>query len=283
MNRNLFVTAAAMAALIGTAAAQTLQRRATITGGGNPDQGKCTIEVVVDGAAEVEVRGDTATLRNLEGQLPQWRRFECSAPMPPNPGDFRFQGIDGRGRQQLVRDPRNGGIAAVRIEDSQGGSEGYTFDLIWNRSNGRVTQNYPAPPPPRYDDDRRGPGDDRRDYGYDRDSDAYHRDRDQYFRGEDWQRRLFDRVREDLNHVQRESFPEGGDRYRLASAFRELDELQRKLTQGIYDQREVDDVIVTLRDVIQDNRLRRPDREMLANDLERVRDFRNRHREFGAR
>ena len=31
--------------------------------------------------------------------------------MPRNPGDFRFAGVDGRGRQSLVRDPRGGGPA----------------------------------------------------------------------------------------------------------------------------------------------------------------------------
>ena len=88
-----------------------------VTGGGNPDRGKCTVEVVVDGAAQVLIRGNTATLRDLNGRQPQWRRFECTAVMPPNPADFRFQGIDGRGRQSLVRDPRNGGAAVVQIED----------------------------------------------------------------------------------------------------------------------------------------------------------------------
>src|SRR6516164_915218 len=123
---------------------QTLQRRASMTGGGAPDRGKCTIEVVVDGAAEVEIRGDNAVLRNLAGQPPQWRRFECSAPMPPDPPNFRFQGVDGRGRQQLVRDPRGGGPAVVRIEDPDNGSEGYTFDITWGGgSSGR-----PSEPPP---------------------------------------------------------------------------------------------------------------------------------------
>lgn len=56
--------------------------------------------------------------------------------------------------------------------------------------------------------------------------------------------------------MQRESFQSGGDRYRLMRAFDELDDLQRKLDAGVYDQREVDDVIVTLRDVVQDNRPR---------------------------
>ena len=40
------------------AGAQQYQRRATMVGGGSVDRGKCTIEVVVDGAADVEIRGD---------------------------------------------------------------------------------------------------------------------------------------------------------------------------------------------------------------------------------
>ncbi len=121
-------------------------------GGGNPNQGKCTIEVVVDGVAEVEIRGDTATLRNLEGQPPQWRRFECNSVMPSNPAGFRFAGVDGRGRQDLVRDPRNGGPAVIRIEDRDGGSEGYTFDIFWGEGGGFRGNDRP-------DDRGRGPGD----------------------------------------------------------------------------------------------------------------------------
>lgn len=142
---------AAFATLVSTAAlsGQPNFMRAAIRGGGG-DEGKCTIEVVVDGAAEVEVRGDRANMRNLWGQPPQWRRFECNAVMPDRPADFRFKGIDGRGRQQLVRDPRDGGPAVVRIEDPQGGREGYTFDLIW--------RNFGYSPEPRGDGFERGPG-----------------------------------------------------------------------------------------------------------------------------
>lgn len=121
----------AFAAFAGTASGQTIQRRASITGGGSPDRGKCTIEVLVDGAAEVEVRGGNATLRNLSGQPPQWRRFECTSGMPANPSNFRFTGVDGRGSQELVRGPQNGGVAVVRIQDPDNGAEGYTFDLTW--------------------------------------------------------------------------------------------------------------------------------------------------------
>src|SRR5437588_9444783 len=120
-----------VAAIAGVAAAQD-QRRATLTSGGNTDHGKCTIEVVVDGAAEIEIRGDMATLRDAGGQRPQWRRFEYDGAMPANPADFRFAGVDGLGKQQLLHDPRDGGVAVVRIEDRQGGEAGYTFDLFWN-------------------------------------------------------------------------------------------------------------------------------------------------------
>lgn len=138
MNRSL-IFAAAVTLAGSLADAQSYSRRATFLGG-NPDRGKCTVEVVVDGAADVIIRGDTATLRNLSGRPPEWRRFECSAPLPPNPVGFRFAGVDGRGRQELISDPRNGGTAVVRIEDRDNGAEGYTFDLFWdNRGAG-----YPA-------------------------------------------------------------------------------------------------------------------------------------------
>src|SRR5205809_1425200 len=104
-------------------------------GGGSADRGKCTVEVVVDDMAQVEIRGTVGTLRTVSGQPAQWRRFECTGPMPANVGNFRFAGVDGRGRQDLIRDPRNGGVAVVQIEDQQGGAEGYTFDIEWG--NGR--------------------------------------------------------------------------------------------------------------------------------------------------
>jgi hypothetical protein len=45
--------------------------------------------------------------------------------------------VDGRGRQTLLRDPAsNRGTAVVRIEDPQGGREGYTFDIEWRGAGG---------------------------------------------------------------------------------------------------------------------------------------------------
>ncbi len=118
------------------AGAQSSQRQASIRGGGSSDSGKCTIEVVVDGAAEVRIQGTNATLRTNSGQAAQWRRFECTSVMPSNPVNFQFAGVDGRGRQSLVRDPRNGGATVVQIDDPDNGSEGYTFDLIWGGNQG---------------------------------------------------------------------------------------------------------------------------------------------------
>jgi hypothetical protein len=137
MNRVLLVSFT-LAVWIAPAYARTFveSRRASIRRGGG-DGGKCTIEVVVDDAAEVEVSGDMGRLRTLAGSQATWRRFECSGPLPRNPADFRFVGIDGRGRVSLVGDPRGGrGVAVVRIEDPKGGREGYTFDLEWRGSSG---------------------------------------------------------------------------------------------------------------------------------------------------
>ncbi len=103
--------------------------------GGGGGEGKCTIEVDVDDVAEVEISGNRAQIRTLSGGPASFRRFECNQEMPNNPSDFRFQGIDGRGRQSLVRNPGRG-PAVIRIEDSKGGREGYTFDIFWRGGNG---------------------------------------------------------------------------------------------------------------------------------------------------
>jgi hypothetical protein len=262
-----------MIALTAVGNAQALSRTATIVGGGNRNGGKCTVEVVVDGVAEVEIHGSNATLRNLGGASPQWRRFECTSPLPANPGNFRFSGVDGRGRQELVRDPRNGGAAVVRIEDPDSGSEGYTFDLTWGTNV--ITQD-------------RGPigGRDDRNYYPDHrqvDVDAYHRDRDAWLRGNDWRSGLFRRIREDLDHVTSGTFPFTGDRARLARTETELDELQSKLSQGFYDEQELDEVIGAMQVVISANRLTPRDRVILTDDISRMRDFRIRHDQYGAR
>ncbi len=111
-------------------------REATVRGGGG-NTGKCTIEVEVDGVAEVGVKGSRGRIRTLAGAPARWRRFECDAALPNQVSDFRFRGLDGRGRQTLASDPRsNDGVAIVRIEDPRGGSHGYTFEIEWSGGSG---------------------------------------------------------------------------------------------------------------------------------------------------
>lgn len=122
----LVCSAAAMAAQ-----AQTFERRAVLTGG-NPADGRCVVEVTVDGTAEIEVRHENLVLRNLKGQTPELRRFECSAPMPGHPMGFRFAGVRGRGKQELLQSADGSGVAVIRIDDPQNGAGQYAFELRWN-------------------------------------------------------------------------------------------------------------------------------------------------------
>jgi len=53
--------------------------------------------------------------------------------LPTNPNNFRFAGVDGRGKQYLVQNPNsNNGVAVIRIEDNRGSMHGYTGDIMWN-------------------------------------------------------------------------------------------------------------------------------------------------------
>lgn len=116
-----------------------------------------------------------------------------------------------------------------------------------------------------------------------RDDDSYHRDRDDYYRGDQWRAHFFQKVRDDLNHVQSNWFTNGGDQYRIARAKEELNELQNDYAEHRYNEHEVDDVIGTLQRVVSDNRLSGRDRDILNDDLNRIREFRERHNDWGVR
>jgi hypothetical protein len=116
-----------------------------------------------------------------------------------------------------------------------------------------------------------------------RDDDSYHRDRDDYFRGDQWRARMFDRVRDDLNHVQTTWFSGGGDQYRIDRAKQELNELQTAMAEHRFNERALDDVVNAMQRVVSDNRLSDRDRSILNDDLARLRQFRERHDEWGAR
>jgi len=142
----------------------TDRRTADIRGGSG--DGKCTIEVLVDEVAEIEIRGRNAVIRTVNGSPSSFRRFQCNQEMPANPYDFRFRGIDGRGRQDLVQAAGNGRPAVIRIEDSKGGNEGYTFDVMWKGGSGSYSDGGYGRD--RYDDRNRNNNRDRYDNNRDR-------------------------------------------------------------------------------------------------------------------
>ena len=116
--------------------AQTQNIQARISGGGG--NGKCTFEVVVNGSAEVQIRGNQGQVRTLSGRPATWRRLNCNQALPRNPSNFRFAGVDGHGKQYLVSNPNsNNGVAVIRIDNNRNNMEGYTGDITWNGgSNG---------------------------------------------------------------------------------------------------------------------------------------------------
>jgi hypothetical protein len=132
MQLRILLTIAAAAALALPLSAQPQQRRAVLTGG-YAGGGQCSGEVVVDGAAEINIRGDRATLRDLSGRNPEWRNFRCTSALPLNPGSVTFN-AEGRGRAQLVQSPQQGGDAVIRIEDPHSGAQIYRFNLSWNEN-----------------------------------------------------------------------------------------------------------------------------------------------------
>jgi hypothetical protein len=113
-----------------------------------------------------------------------------------------------------------------------------------------------------------------------RDDDSYHSDRDAYFHDQQWRGHLFERVKEDVEHVREVTWPGGGDTYRLDKTVGELNELQGKLASHVYDERQLDDVIETLGRVASFNRMAPRDRNILNDDISRLREYRDHHADW---
>ena len=83
---------------------------------------------------------------------------------------------------------------------------------------------------------------------------------------------LFSRVRSDLERAEANSNWNGGDRHRFAKVREELGEFQRS-----GNRHELNDTISALQHVVDSNRLAYRDRDVLAQDLYMLRDFRARN------
>ena len=142
MNRSkhlLFLPSASAIALMVVALqlpalAQVIDARMTGKAG---DEGKCTFEVVVQGAADVQIRGSQGRIVTEAGNPAQWRRLDCNEPLPYNPGNFKFKGIDGHGQQSLAAVPNsNNGVAVIHIVNNSNKNEGYTGEIEWKGGSG---------------------------------------------------------------------------------------------------------------------------------------------------
>ena len=105
----------------------------------------------------------------------------------------------------------------------------------------------------------------------------YGSDRGRYERG-GYQREPLDRVRADLDRAARDLYYlSGGEMRRFNKVREEIAEFQQKWERGRYDRHEMDEVIGSLQRVVDRNRLEPRDRDLLLNDLSRLRDLRARY------
>jgi hypothetical protein len=106
--------------------------------------------------------------------------------------------------------------------------------------------------------------------------DWYH-DRDERFRGEGWRSHIFEHVRTDLDHVWSAFRASDKERERLDKTKEELTKMQVDWSQGRFDNGILNDVIDSIRKSSNDQRLAPRDREVLADDLIKLKDYQDNH------
>ena|ERR1700722_17305979 len=104
----------------------------------------------------------------------------------------------------------------------------------------------------------------------------WYRDRAERFRGEQWRAHIFEHVRTDLEHVWSAKAADR-ERTRLQKTEEELTKMQADLNQGRWDNGILNDVIDSIQKSSNDDRLAPRDREVLADDLNRLKEFQNQH------
>jgi hypothetical protein len=105
--------------------------------------------------------------------------------------------------------------------------------------------------------------------------DWYH-DREERFRGEEWRAHLFDQVRMDIDHVWAGRASEH-EMTRLAKTKEELQRMQADLDVGRWDHGILNDVMDSIRKSTEDTRLTPRDRDVLADDLVKLKEFQEMH------
>jgi len=106
--------------------------------------------------------------------------------------------------------------------------------------------------------------------------DWYH-ERDERFRGEGWRPHIFMHVRSDLDHIWSARRAADRERRRLDRTRQELTKMQADLDAGRWDNGLLNDVIDSLTKSSNDERLAPRDRQVLADDVGRLKEFQDRH------
>jgi hypothetical protein len=101
----------------------------------------------------------------------------------------------------------------------------------------------------------------------------WYRERVERYHGDEWRPHLFDYVRTDLEHVYSAAGAADRERARLDKTKEELYKMQTDLVQGRVDNGMLNDVIDSMRKSADDDRLSPQDREVIADDLIRLKDF----------
>jgi hypothetical protein len=112
---------------------------------------------------------------------------------------------------------------------------------------------------------------------------------DRPYGGRDYTRQdrsVFDRARTDLDRASAYPYASKNDRKRFDEARRDLFDFESRFDQGRYEKHQLDEAIGHIQKVVESNSLDPRDRGALADDLRRMRDyrdFRNHHgeREYG--
>jgi len=89
---------------------------------------------------------------------------------------------------------------------------------------------------------------------------------------------LIQSVQEHLRRAASVGRPRGKEYNRFNNAMRHLSEFDTKLNRGQFDRGKLDRAIEDVNNVVRHNRLDRRDRNMLATDVDRLREFRSRSR-----
>ena len=110
-------------------------------------------------------------------------------------------------------------------------------------------------------------------FAQNRDDDRFYQNRDEGY----WHGHVFQRVREDLDHIQQDTPKISVDEYRIVETKRDLNDLQGKFDSGRYDEPALDRTIAAVERVANDNSLLPRDRALLLEDVRRLRDFREHH------